>query len=245
MSVNANASPSPTRSKGRPKAQASAFARPLRRVLLALLALSGLLAAWVGLSLAGLYSTVVFSTAEKLLPLGPSPAGALALRPPPLASASNEDEGFAVLLDGRPLFRFDRYGTFFNVPLLGALGLAAPGLSAGARLARTALGLGMLALAHVAFVWVYVKAQLVNLGMLNVSAGAAYALNWLALLLGPVGDVLFPLAIAAGLVGRPWAEALGLRLPQAARMSRRGEVGRNAPCPCGSGRKHKRCCGRR
>ncbi len=201
MSVNANASPSPTRSKGRPKAQASASARPLRRVLLALLALSGLLAAWVGLGLAGLYSTVVFSAAEKLLALGPSPAGALALR----VGSGGGDGGFAGLLDGRPLFRFDRYGAFFNVPLLGALGLAAPGLSAGARLARTALGLGMLALAHVAFVWVYVKAQLVNLGMLNVSAGAAYALNWLALLLGPVGDVLFPLAIAAGLVGRPWA----------------------------------------
>lgn len=29
-----------------------------------------------------------------------------------------------------------------------------------------------------------------------------------------------------------------LRLPKA------GKVGRNAPCPCGSGDKHKRCCGR-
>ncbi len=35
-----------------------------------------------------------------------------------------------------------------------------------------------------------------------------------------------------------------LRLPQAPVVRSAPRVGRNAPCPCGSGKKHKKCCGR-
>jgi preprotein translocase subunit SecA len=52
-------------------------------------------------------------------------------------------------------------------------------------------------------------------------------------------------AAAAGAV------AADLRLPQAVRApspgagpARRAKVGRNDPCPCGSGKKYKHCCGR-
>lgn len=44
----------------------------------------------------------------------------------------------------------------------------------------------------------------------------------------------------AGVLVRAWQRRmrrLGLRVP-----SRPGAVGRNAPCPCGSGKKHKACC---
>lgn len=33
-------------------------------------------------------------------------------------------------------------------------------------------------------------------------------------------------------------------LPQIARSEREAKPGRNAPCPCGSGQKYKKCCGR-
>jgi uncharacterized protein len=35
-------------------------------------------------------------------------------------------------------------------------------------------------------------------------------------------------------------EAAGRPAP----LPRRGKIGRNDPCPCGSGKKHKRCCAR-
>ena len=33
-----------------------------------------------------------------------------------------------------------------------------------------------------------------------------------------------------------------MRIPPTAAQCRRGYVGRNDPCPCGSGKKFKRCC---
>ena len=32
--------------------------------------------------------------------------------------------------------------------------------------------------------------------------------------------------------------------PERYRLKSTGEVGRNDPCPCGSGKKYKKCCGR-
>ena len=32
--------------------------------------------------------------------------------------------------------------------------------------------------------------------------------------------------------------------PPAERLSSAGRVGRNEPCPCGSGKKYKKCCGK-
>jgi hypothetical protein len=138
-----------------------------------------------------------------------------------------------------PAFEFERYGLFFNVVLLVALLLAAPGLTWRRRIQRTALGMILLAVVHVFFVVLQVKARLVNLGLLALSPESAYGYNWGAAFFGVLGEGLFPLLIFGLLSGRAWVEALGLRLP-----ARPLWVARNALCPCGSGKKHKHCCGR-
>ncbi len=40
------------------------------------------------------------------------------------------------------------------------------------------------------------------------------------------------------------ASALGLARPPQAEGDKRAKIGRNDPCPCGSGRKYEMCCGR-
>ena len=44
-------------------------------------------------------------------------------------------------------------------------------------------------------------------------------------------------------LGRSIATALAERDAEASEPTRTAKVGRNAPCPCGSGKKYKRCCG--
>ena len=187
------------------------------------------------LLIAPLYSAIVFEAANQIF----------GLERPPIAQVRSASDAFYVNhlnAEGTtPVFRFERYGTFFNVILLAALLLAAPIRSWRERLKRSAIGISLLAAVHIAFVFVYVKAQFVNLGLIAVSSGTAYAYNWLAVLLGALGEGLFPLLIAAGLSGRAWAWALGLRFPLKTRPQ---VVRRNDPCPCGSGRKYKHCCGR-
>jgi SEC-C motif-containing protein len=41
-----------------------------------------------------------------------------------------------------------------------------------------------------------------------------------------------------------WYYVDGELVPVATEMHQRSKVGRNDPCPCGSGKKYKRCCGR-
>jgi hypothetical protein len=47
--------------------------------------------------------------------------------------------------------------------------------------------------------------------------------------------------IAAGLAER-YGDPLGLLEPPAPARAPQAKIGRNDPCPCGSGRKYKRCC---
>jgi preprotein translocase subunit SecA len=54
-------------------------------------------------------------------------------------------------------------------------------------------------------------------------------------------------AAPAAAEGAP-AQRPGLPRPPTARAAKKkaekvGKVGRNAPCPCGSGKKYKKCCG--
>jgi preprotein translocase subunit SecA len=54
-----------------------------------------------------------------------------------------------------------------------------------------------------------------------------------------IGDVF------ASMMSRPPAPGGGMPLPQpVAAPAPRAAVGRNDPCPCGSGKKYKKCCGR-
>ncbi len=60
-----------------------------------------------------------------------------------------------------------------------------------------------------------------------------------------IGDVFASMMnqnrMAAGV--RPVSSA-GLRLPTSTPPQAQPAVGRNDPCPCGSGKKYKKCCGR-
>lgn len=56
---------------------------------------------------------------------------------------------------------------------------------------------------------------------------------------------LFPDSLASyANLGRSIFEAVAERSTRPQRPARSAKVGRNAPCPCGSGRKSKKCCGR-
>jgi uncharacterized protein YecA (UPF0149 family) len=41
-----------------------------------------------------------------------------------------------------------------------------------------------------------------------------------------------------------WWACFDQEPPPRPEVSKRGKIGRNEPCPCGSGKKYKRCCGR-
>lgn len=186
--------------------EASALRRSLQRAVLVFAVTAG---AW--LALAPLYDRLIFTAANAVL----------GLADPPIATIAQDGDGFQVLrLQGParlPAFTFDRYGTFFNLIFLIALLAATPGLRSRARLGRLVLGVLALAGVHVLFVVIEVQAQFVNAGWTYATPRAAYALNWAAVLLGPVGEKLFPLLLAAALSGRAWLRALGSSRPRAPR----------------------------
>ena len=63
--------------------------------------------------------------------------------------------------------------------------------------------------------------------------------TWVYYFFQTMGRGLFPLLTYWGMVGLTW-RPLDTAAPLTARVS---PPGRNTPCPCGSGRKYKRCCG--
>jgi len=187
--------------------------------------------------LAPIYSDVIFSLAAAVLGLDPTMSVTIAENGsgvPTVYQIANGAE--------QPVFRFDRVGLFYNTVVLLALMLAVPGWGWRRRAPRLGFAIGLLALTHVGFVALQTKAQFINQGLIATPNDVAYAVNWLAVLWGPIGEGLFPLAIAVGVSWPKWAETFGLRigLPQ---CQPSGRVGRNDPCPCGSERKHKHCCG--
>jgi hypothetical protein len=179
------------------------------------------------------YSDLIFSGVNLLFQLDQ----------PPVARVSRTGDAiYAYHLKGtssEPAVQFKLYGLFFNAVLLMSLVLAAPGLGWGSRLARLAIAASLLGVVHVLFVVFQVKAQFVNAGILAVSSESAYWHNWLAALFGTVGEAFFPLLIAGVLSWRAWARALDLHFIKVQTVE-----SRNAPCPCGSGKKYKHCCGR-
>ena len=134
----------------------------------------------------------------------------------------------------------------YGPPLLTALILAAPGWGWRRRGRALAIGLTLLTLTQIAFFLVTVVATqqspvMSPEGMLQpreyspIKQPLFYALYYF---FDAMGRGFFALLIFLGLVvfGRERAVAA-----PAAVAPRR--VSRNAPCPCGSGRKYKRCCG--
>ena len=132
----------------------------------------------------------------------------------------------------------------YGVPLLVALILATPGWTWRRRGRALAWGLGLLTLSQVAFVLVTVVATQQSpvmgpegpvrpAGFSPIKQPVFYALYYFFELMG---RGFFALLIYLGLIAVGWrAPAAGGAVPARA-------IGRNDPCPCGSGLKYKRCC---
>ena len=134
----------------------------------------------------------------------------------------------------------------YGLPLLTALIVAAPGWSWRRRGRSLAVGLGLLTLTQVVFFVVTVVATqqspvMSPEGMIQPSGHSPikqpifYALYYF---FDAMGRGFFALLIFLGLIAFSSDPSAPVPAPAAPRR-----VGRNAPCPCGSGLKYKRCCG--
>jgi SEC-C motif-containing protein len=130
----------------------------------------------------------------------------------------------------------------YGVPLLAALILATPGWSWRRRGRASLVGLGWLTLTQVAFVLVTIVAT--QQGPIMTADGFIHLpghspikqpiFYWLYYFFDMMGRGFFALFIYLALIALGWTAA--------DRDVVAGPVGRNDPCPCGSGLKYKRCC---
>jgi hypothetical protein len=116
----------------------------------------------------------------------------------------------------------------YEVLLLIALFLATPNLKPFKRLELTAVALGA--------IFIYNVVDL-NLGIRSIYHPSSFY-DW-AYMLSTLGQLWVPLLLWGLLTFRYW-----LPMPRMKVKIRSGEIGRNDPCPCGSGKKYKLCCGR-
>ncbi len=122
-----------------------------------------------------------------------------------------------------------------NQPILWALLLVTPGMHLYNRIKALLSGTALLMLTHLAFLVCKIEIILIGAG----HAAAGYSLLWSNAdnLFEISGKGFFPVVI--------W---LALALPYLlGKIDRRDRVpvkkiGRNDPCPCGSGKKFKKCC---
>jgi hypothetical protein len=128
----------------------------------------------------------------------------------------------------------------FGLPVLAALILATPGWRSRTRARALALGLALLSLTQVASLLVNVEFW--QQMPVNIRPAPVFYLPGHSPTRLPVASALY---YFFEIIGRSffvlvvYVAVLGLReTPRAAR-----DAGRNAACPCGSGRKFKRCCG--
>jgi hypothetical protein len=131
----------------------------------------------------------------------------------------------------------------YGVPLLAALILATPVWRWRRRGQALAVGLGLLTLTEITGVLVTIVAtqQSPLLSPDGLLAGPGLPITQhLAVALyhffQVMGRGFFALLIYLGLI------AFGWHVPALPAVPQGQPVGRNAPCPCGSGRKAKRCC---
>jgi hypothetical protein len=129
----------------------------------------------------------------------------------------------------------------YGVPLLAALILATPGWSWRRRGRALVWGLGLLTLAQIAFLLVTIVATQQGpvptpdgpIRLPGYSPVKQPIFYWLYYFFDIMGRGFFALCIYLGLIALGW---------RAAPADVRAAVGRNDPCPCGSGLKYKRCC---
>jgi SEC-C motif-containing protein len=138
----------------------------------------------------------------------------------------------------------------YDLILLAALILATPGWSLRQRGRLLGLGLVLITLTEFAFFLSTIEySQLRPLpsqtGSVLIPAGFSrpkqILFTWVYYFFQTMGRGLFPLLIYWGMLGLTWS-------PPGKAARTRAVVtapGRNAPCPCGSGKKYKHCCGKR
>lgn len=135
----------------------------------------------------------------------------------------------------------------YGPPVLTALILAAPGFTWRRRGRALAIGLAWLTVTQVAFFVVTIVAtqqspvmspegMLQPAGYSPIKQPIFYGLYYF---FDVMGRGFFALAIFLGLIAFSWGQP---EPPAPAAPARR--IPRNAPCPCGSGLKYKRCCAR-
>ncbi len=124
-----------------------------------------------------------------------------------------------------------------NLPFLLTLILATPAVRPRRRVIILAVAVGLLYLSHVAFVVTKVEVSLISAA--HPSAGSEGWWKAADNFFEVTGKAFFPILIWLGLCLR---YMLGLADRPAAPAAEK--VGRNAPCPCGSGKKFKHCCAR-
>jgi hypothetical protein len=153
-------------------------------------------------------------------------------------SVSNERIRFRS--DRRPGFEayLDAEGVYANTVFLISLILATPGMRLDRRLQRLGIGLFFLFITHVMFLVSKVEVSLITAQ--HPLAGSAVFWTFWDDFLEIAGKIFFPVAI--------WL-LLGMNfmlgdVEKSRKVRRSLKLGRNQPCPCGSGKKYKRCCGR-
>lgn len=131
----------------------------------------------------------------------------------------------------------------YGVPLLAALLLATPVWSWRRRGRALVVGLGLLTFTQIAFVLVTIVATqqgpvISPQGGLQLSGSplTQHICHALYHFFEIMGRGFFALLLYLGLIALDWQAPVRPAVP------RRRPVSRNAPCPCGSGRKAKRCC---
>jgi hypothetical protein len=157
----------------------------------------------------------------------------------------------------RPLrFKFELWKGYssYDLLLLAALILATPGWSLRQRGRLLGLGLILITLTEFAFFLSTIEYSQLrpmpgSTGSLLLPAGFSrpkqIVFTWVYYFFQTMGRGLFPLLIYWGMVGLTWSAA-GASVPGGRqRVPGRSPSSPNAPCPCGSGKKYKRCCGRR
>jgi hypothetical protein len=129
-------------------------------------------------------------------------------------------------------------GIYANSLFLITLILATPGMRWQRRAWSLALAMAILYLTHLAFL--LTKVEITLIAAKHPLAGSPAFWGTVDNFQEITGKVLWPVSIWL-LVALPYM--LG-RVDRVHVRDRVKGVGRNAPCPCGSGRKYKHCCGR-
>jgi hypothetical protein len=144
----------------------------------------------------------------------------------------------------QPLFdaNLDPEPAYANAAFLITLLLVSPGMHMRRRLRYLGIGLGLLFASHVCYLVAKVEYSLIQA---KHPLGSSIPFIWESLdqFFEMAGKVFFPISIwllltlryMLGFVDEPVKA-------EATAASKR--VGRNDPCPCGSGKKYKHCCGR-